>query len=105
MRLRVLEGIWRTFYFAAPLIDEVVVAFPLKAICPMKASIEPLRAIWGGLLCNKHIPQLVKEGQGVRGGIKIVAFPAPICPSPNEAVKDLASSVFASCALRLWKRG
>ena len=71
----------------------------VDAICPVEARIEPLWGVGRGNLCGQHEAQFVVKRAGIRLGVEIAAFPAPIGPGASQPVKDLPGVFLRAKAL------
>ena len=90
MRLRMLIGACRAGQLAGFVIDIVVtLAWPVDAIGPVHASVEPLWRVRCGHLRGQHVAHLVIIGAGVLLVGEIAALPAPVGPGAGKAVKHL----------------
>src|SRR5262245_20388036 len=106
MRLRMLVSRFRFRQLAGEGIDVVVaLAWPVDAVSPVQAGVEPLRRVGRAHLRRQHVAQLVEEGLRVFLGIEVTALPAPIGPRTGKTVEHLLGADLADVTVLLGQRG
>ena len=102
MRLRMLVGGLRLRQLAGLVVHvEMALARPVDAVGPVKAGVEPLRAVRRHHLAGEHETQFVIEGPRILLGGEVAALPAPIGPAAGEAIEDLLRAGLGAGALVL----
>ncbi len=97
MDLRTLIGVFGLF---DPVCVGIYIIVALRGtgqpIRKMQPRIEPLRRVRCGHLPGQHIAELVAEGLGILGRVKIIVRDSPMCPASGQPVKDLPGIPFPS---------
>ena len=67
----------------------MTLAWPVDAIGPVEAGVEPLRRVGGCPLGRQHVAHFVIESARVGLGVEITTLPAPIGPGARHAMEHL----------------
>ena len=100
MWLRMFVGGVRLHQLAGLVVDIVVaLARAVDAIGPVKAGVEPLRAVGRRHLARQHQLHFIEIGACVGFFGEVATFPAPIGPGPRETTEHLLGRGFTAEAV------